>query len=98
MEVGKIRDADAPASATDRRLAITRSFPIDAAITNSANQRTVDADADANVDTDDAGDTIVPAVYPVHSAAFCGIGSAIIDDPRPHAVGETGYGERAHRR
>ena len=103
MEVGKIRDADAPASTADRRLAVTRSFPVGAAITNSANQRTVDADAnantdpddaDANVDTDDdAGDTIVPAVYPAHSASRGGgIGSAIINDSRPHAAGEAGHG------
>jgi hypothetical protein len=99
MEVGKIRDADAPASASDRRLAITRSFPAGTAIANSANQRIVDANTDANANADDAGDTIVPAVYPAHSASRGdGIGSAIIDDPRPHAVGEAGHCGGADRR
>jgi hypothetical protein len=104
MEVGKIRDADAPASTADRRLAVTRSFPVGAAITNSANQRTVnandaDADANANANTDDAGDTIVHAIYTDRSASRGGgIGSAIINDPRPHAAGEAGHSGRADRR
>ena len=101
MEVGDVRDANAPAPSAYRRLAFARWFSVGAAITNSANQRTVNNNP-ANLhadDADDAGNTIIHVVYTDRPASrSCGIGFAIIDDPRPHEAGEAGHSGRDDRR